>query len=60
MKTLKLCNTAYIDLTEEQYKNLTTVRMLDKTTNEVVCEAKEINLHSGMVLLVPLDAFETP
>lgn len=60
MKTLKLCDTAYIDLTEEQYEKLTTVRMLDKSTNEVVCEAKEIILHSGMVLLVPLDVFKTP
>lgn len=58
MKRVKLCDTAYIELSEEQFDNTKTVNMMAEKTNEVLYQAKEIYLQRNMVLLVPLSEFE--
>lgn len=58
MKRVKLCDTAYIELSDEQYQNSKTVQMLSSETNKTLYEAKEIYLPRDMVLLVPLSEFE--
>ena len=52
-----LCDTAYLDLSQEQYDNLKTIRLLEEGTNKVLGEAKEVILPRGMVLIVPLSEF---
>lgn len=58
MKRVKLCDTACIELSEEQFNNTKTVNMMAEKTNEVLYQAKEIYLQRNMVLLVPLSEFE--
>ena len=52
-----LCDTAYLDLSQDQYDNLNTIRLLEEGTNKVLGEAKEVILPRGMVLIVPLSEF---
>lgn len=58
MKRVTLCETAYIDLTEEQYNNCKTIHLISETTGELREEAKEIYLEKEMILIVPIVAFE--
>lgn len=58
MKRVRLCETAYIDLTEEQYNNCETTNVIDKKTRELLFMAKNVQLPKNMVLIVPLTEFK--
>ena len=52
-----LCDTAYLDLSQEQYDKLKTIQLLEEGTNKILGEAKEVVLPRGMILIVPLSEF---
>lgn len=58
MKRVKLCDTACIDLTEEQYERVKTIQLISEETGVVKGYAKEIYLVQGIIMLVPLDQFK--
>lgn len=58
MKRVTLCDTAYLELSDEQYNNSKTIEMKSDKNNETLWTAKEIYLPRNMILLVPLEEFE--
>jgi hypothetical protein len=58
MKRVTLCDTAYLELSDEQYNNSKTIEMKSDKNRETLWKAKEIYLPRNMILLVPLEEFE--
>lgn len=58
MKRITLCETAYIDITDEQFKNNKSISIIDKETNKFLFLAKRLYLPKDMILIVPLSEFE--
>ena len=58
IRRLILCDTAYIDLTEQQFKDAKTVHIIGEDGKSVKYEAKELYLERGIIMLVPIGAFK--
>ena len=58
MKRVTLCESAYIDISEEDYNKCYKRNIIDEKTNELLYVVKVISLAKNMILLVPLTEFK--
>ena len=59
MKKLKLSETNYIELTDEEFNRQKTIKIIDENTNEFICEAKRLSLHNKIIIIAPIANFES-
>ena len=53
MKRIKLCETAYIDITDEQFENNKSFNVIDKSTGKFLFEAKRVRiLHTALAWIL--------